>query len=129
MFFKTTWDDPNETFDLEVKSGFINRLPSNETIHVIKLILDAVQSNVGQRLFEGMSRISISENSLELTFRFSSNAHHIAKVEAQIERQELHNHRVNFVFFVFARVDEVYKLDDSLPIGFQQNLDMPTYIK
>jgi hypothetical protein len=114
---------------MQVRSGFSKPILPNQFTDVMSLILDALQSSVGQHLFEGLTQISITESVISLTFRFSSNEDHIAKVEAQIGRRELHSHRANFVLFVFARVDEVYKLDDSLPSGFQQNLDMPTYIK
>lgn len=129
MFFDTRWNDENETFGMEVKAGFAKPIAPNQIIHVMSIILDATHSKVGARLCEGLSMVSIDENGIKLRFYFSSNEEHIARVEAQIGRKELHSHRVNFIFYVFAKVDEIYKLDDSLPPGFQQNLDMPSYIK
>ena len=129
MIFNTSWDDDNETFDFTMRPGFNNPILPSQTTHAVSLVIDAIQSSVGQRLFEGMVQMSISQSHLELTFRFSSNKDHIAKVEQQIGRRELHFHRANFVMFVFACVDQVYKLDDSLPLGFQDNLNMSNYIK
>ena len=129
MFFEATWNEPDETFDIIVKSGFKRPVLPDQIVHIMELILGAIQSNVGQRLFEGLPKITINETGLELTFRFSGNAEQIAQVESQIGRQELHSHRVNFIFFVFAKVDTIYPLDDSLPTGFRENLNMPSYIR
>ncbi len=129
MVFETKWDEANERVDTTLRSGFQTPITPTQTVHVMEIILNAIQSTVGQRLFEGLSQISIDEKGLTLTFRFSINKAHIERVEAQIQRKELVYHRGNFMMFVFARVDEVYPLDDTLPSGFQQNLDMPLYIK
>ncbi|GEM_PF-4546044 len=122
-------DENNKLVIAKSRSGFANPISVIDIAKVAKIIGDVLDGQVAKQLFEGLDHLEITRTSVKLTFLFSVDDKHIAEVEERIGRKELSYHRVNFMMYVYAKVDEQFKLDDTLPMGFQDNLNMPEYIK
>jgi hypothetical protein len=129
MSFQIIRNENEETFDVIWTAQFVPHISILDTVRVLQLIADTLSGSVAAKLFEGLPAVEITESQITLRFRFSNNPDHIRTVEHAIGRSELAYHRTNFTFYVLAVINQQFKLDDSLPPGFEETLNMPDYIR
>ncbi|MBZ0279238.1 MAG: hypothetical protein K8L97_00775 [Anaerolineae bacterium] len=128
-WFEVIQHNAEEKIDIVARSGFSNPLSPKEVADVVQILAEVLTGKVASKLFEGLSSFGLDSRKLDLGFNFSINPEHMARVEASIGRNELTDHRVTFVMFVFASVDLKHRLDTSLPQGFRQSLSLTEYIQ
>ena len=110
--------------DMVVDAEFETPLPSSKTRDILREILDALE--IGTKLpilFEGLSKLQIAENRIEMSFRFSKKSDDIATLD-EGERDELPRIRTLFVIHVFAKLDRVHRLGSvPFPADFRDLLE------
>lgn len=122
-------NDKENRLTVKSNSGFAVPISILNILKVADIIDEVLNGRVAKQLFEGLTHIEISTTKISMIFMFSIDEQHMLEVEKRIGRKELTSHRLNFIMYVYAKIDEQFKLDDTLPMGFQDNLNMPQYIR
>lgn len=130
MRYRTIRHNDEEFVDTVWELRFQTQLSKRETVEVLAVLVDVVQSVVAQRLFEGIPAIQLTMEEIKLCFRFSINKEHMETLEKQFGHKEISDTRVNFMFFVLATIDQRFKFNsDDFPSGLEEKLMMSEYIR
>lgn len=114
-------------FDVLVEVGFEETLTAKETTHALRIILDAAASNLASTLFEGMSYLELTDTNLKIVFRFHSRDGR--PLEANKTEEEMSRLKMQFIFYLFAKIDLQFKLADvPFPPDFRAFLSLPEYL-
>lgn len=114
-------------FDVLVEAGYTTPLHSHDLLGVLHQITTILQTKVAGLLFDALSYVEITENTLSLQFRF----YHGKDWEAIFHgKEDSSTLRMQFIFFLFASIDTQYALSDvPFPSDFRVFLTLPQYLQ
>jgi hypothetical protein len=121
--------DSENYFDVFVAVPFEKSLGTSDITQIVRLVLDLVQKAVDLTLTDGLVALRIEEPRLELQFRYSKVVPTHPKL-ALLAGEDLSRLRINFVFYLVAKIDSHYPLKEtSLPSDFRSFLNFPDKLR
>lgn len=117
--------ETEDYFDILVQVGFEKSLEHRDIIRVVQVIGETTISKVATDIFEGLNSLEIDPTSLTICFRYST-----ANVGSNLyQAEELSRLRMQFIFYLCAKIDLQYKLADTpFPPDFREFLSLPDYL-
>lgn len=103
--------ESEEHLDIAVEVGFENALGSTDTVQVLQVILEVLNSPLGAEFSEGLASLEIDQRSLSVRLRYPPSE---SKKPRQGESfsENMPMLRSQFLFYLFAKVDQRYRLGD-----------------
>src|SRR5690242_18932331 len=93
--------------------NFAHRIQHYEILAVFELLKQITNDRVSKLVFERFAGVDITHYRIRLSFRFSYEDAHVQAKEA-IVGYDVDRHNVNYVHYVFSKIDETFPLDPSL---------------
>jgi hypothetical protein len=119
-------------FDIVIEADFEDQLNAEEMSQVFQIVHQTFANTVFQKLFVGLINMetTVSIANLQLRFRYLYWAAEGMKIVPENHQEYIGMRRINSIYYVFAKVDEKYKIVDAefLPY-FRSWLDLPDMIK
>ena len=113
-------------FDVLVQVGFEEPLKAIDIIQVLQIIVKMTVSKIAANLFEGLGSLEVNTTSLTVRFRYSR-----ANLGSNpYPGEELSMLKMQFIFYLFAKIDLQYKLADiPFPPDFRKFISLPDYLE
>ncbi|MBX3085500.1 MAG: hypothetical protein KF716_27945 [Anaerolineae bacterium] len=117
--------DTEESFDILVQVGFEKPLDVNDTLRVLQIILEPVTSKIASVLLEQLISLHIDQTGVTIRFRYATNPTSLLVAHQQTS-EYTSRLKVQFIYYLFARIDAQYTLGDiPFPSSFRGFLTLP----
>ncbi|NJN98007.1 MAG: hypothetical protein HC875_29975 [Anaerolineales bacterium] len=117
--------ETGDYFDVLVQVGFEKPLEAIDIVQVLQVFLETTTGLIAANLFEGLAYLNIDTTSLTIRFRYSGTS----PSSNPYPGEELPRLKMQFIFYLFAKIDLQYKLADiPFPSDFREFISLPDYL-
>jgi hypothetical protein len=103
--------ESEDYFDVVTVANFEHRLESNDTLEVLKIVLDTLSHKTALRLFDELVSLEINPECLGIRLRYYINRQGEAVVGIHTTEDE-NRVSMQFILYLFAKVDQRHKLGE-----------------
>lgn len=127
--------EPGRSFDVVAEAEFANKLSAIDTAAVFQIVGEALAHPKVKKLFVGLQTVEINSSMTSVSIRFryviwsAQEPSEELKAIPEAEREYIGMRRVDFVYYVLARIDQKYQLLDSPSFpSFRLLIDLPEWL-